>query len=145
MTGVLSAIDDLYRGCVTEPDRWNAQAFQDWAEGVASGATMDRMTARFVRRSLRAGQKLATFWAAHTGHRPEDWRARVDMALGARAWRPQLELAEYLLERDRTEDAFHAVTALFPVVHNQPFLDGVSFEEWQEVQDQPGSGGSIDA
>lgn len=145
MSGLLSAIDQLYEGCVTEPGRWNDQAFQDWADGIASAEGMDRTTSRFVRRSLKAGQRLAAFWISQGGAAPDDWRARVDMALGARAWRPQLELAEYLLERDQSEDVFVAVVSLFPVVHHQPFLDGVSFEEWLELREQTGPGGSIDS
>ncbi len=145
MSGLLTSIDQLYEGCVTEPGRWSEQAFQDWAEGVASAEGMDRTTSRLVRRSLKAGQKLASFWSSHTGSAPSDWRSRVDMALGARAWRPQLELAEYLLDRDRSEDVFDSVASLFPVVHHQPYLDGVTFEEWLELREQSGPGGSIDS
>lgn len=131
MSGLLDAVDELYAGCVTEPDRWHDQAFADWGEAVGSSYSLDRESARSVRRCLNAGRKLQMFWEGRTTAKaPPEWRSRVDMALGARAWRPQLELAEYLLARDGDEDVFDVVAALFPLVRNQPFMDGISYDGW---------------
>lgn len=133
MSGLLSEIDLLYELSVTEPRRCTEQFLVDWAEGVASSPDVDKVSARCIRRSLTVARKLAAFWSDRrptTG--PDSWRSRVDLVLGARAWRPQLDLAEYLLERDGSPEAFEVVSALFPVVNNQPFLDGVTFEDWQE-------------
>jgi len=136
MSGLLSEIDLLYQLSVTEPQRCTEQFYADWAEGVAGDPDVDKVSARYIRRSLTVARKLAVFWSDRrptTG--PGDWRSRVDLALGARAWRPQLDLAEYLLQRDGSLEAFEVVSALFPVVNNQPFLDGVTFEDWQEGKD----------
>ncbi|MGI9665838.1 MAG: hypothetical protein ACR2N2_01895 [Acidimicrobiia bacterium] len=131
MSGLLTAVDELYDGCVTDPASWHDQAFVDWGDAVATSYTLDRQSARAVRRCLNAGRKLQLFWVDRsTAQAPTAWRSRVDLALGARAWRPQLELAEYLLDRDGDEAVFDVVTALFPLVRNQPFMDGVAYDEW---------------
>jgi hypothetical protein len=133
MSGLLSEIDELYELCVTEPQRCSEQLFTDWAEGITTGFDIDRMSAKYIRRSMMVARKLATFWLERdsvTG--PEGWRSRVDVALGARAWRPQLELAEHLLEETGSQEAFDKVVELFPLVRNQPFLDGVSYGAWLE-------------
>lgn len=136
MSGLLVEIDQLYELTVTEPQRCTEQFYVDWAEGAASGSDVDKVSARYLRRSLTMARKLAAFWTEKDpSSGPNDWRSRVDMALGARAWRPQLELAEYLLTRDGSVESFEVVSMLFPVVNNQPFLDGISFEEWQEGKD----------
>lgn len=136
MSSLLSEIDQLYELSVTEPQRCTEQLYVDWAEGVAGGPDVDKVSARYIRRSLTMARKLAGFWSDRgTAKGPQDWRSRVDLALGARAWRPQLDLAEYLLERDGSSEAFEVVSALFPVVNNQPFLDGMTFEQWQEAKE----------
>ena len=126
-------VDLLYERCVSEPDRCNDQFFVDWADGVASGHEVDRSTATSIRRCVRTGQRLAAFWRTADPALGQDWRSRVDLALGPRAWRPQLELAQHLLERDPSEENFAAVAALFPLVFNEPFLDGVTYDEWLET------------
>ena len=128
---LLDEVDRLYEGCVTEPDRWSEQAFADWADGVAQGYVADREVARSVRRCLTAGRRLATFWS-QTEESPDadDWRQRVDIALGSRAWRPQLELAMALLARSPDPETFDRVGELFAVVNHQPFLDGIGYDEW---------------
>ena len=136
MSGLLSETELLYELSVMEPQRCTEQFYVDWAEGVAGGPDVDKVSARHVRRSLTMARKLGAFWSARgptTG--PDDWRSRIDLALGARAWRPQLDLAEYLLQRDGSPEAFEVVSTLFPVVNNQPFLDGVTFEDWKQGEE----------
>ena len=133
MSGLIAEVDNLYERCVLDSQRCSEQFFVDWSEGVAAGHEVDRASAKYIRRCLTAGRKLAAFWAASDApRRPADWRAGVDLAIGARAWRPQLELAEHLLETSPSEAAFDAVSALFPLVHNEPFLDGIDYGEWSE-------------
>lgn len=130
---LLDDVDALYEGCVMDPCRWTDQAFVDWTESVAASSTVDRQIATRLRRCLNAGRKLAAFWAAaETGSAPTEWRSRVDVALGVRAWRPQLELAQAMLESAPTEETFDRVAALFPVVTNQPFLDGIDYATWRD-------------
>ena len=141
-------VDDLYRGCVMDPGRWGEQAFADWLDGVALSASIDRETARFVRRCVSAARKLAAYWSdADRSRAPDDWRGRVDLSLGARAWRPQLELARSLLDRHPDPVLFDRVRELFPVVTNQPFLDGIEYDQWLQdrSQDRPEgeAGGTI--
>jgi hypothetical protein len=137
MTALLGEVDRLYEDCVMTPARWHEQAFIDWADGVAAGNELDRVSARQVRRILVAARKLAAFWSDRDPvGAPEDWRSRVDVALGSRAWRPELELARHLLDVDGTEEAFATVCRLFPLVHHEPFLDGIGYDEWREGHDQ---------
>jgi hypothetical protein len=134
VSSLLAEVDGLYRSCVMEPDRWTEQAFADWAEAVAAGPDVDRNVARHLRRIVGAARRLATHWrdAADPGE-PDDWRSRVDAALGARAWRPQLDLATYLLEVAPDESRFDVVASLFPVVMHSPFMDGITYDEWREL------------
>lgn len=114
-----------------EPAVWRDQAFADWGNAVASSNELDKISARAIRRCINAARKLQVFWSdRETAHAPIGWRSRVDLALGARAWRPQLELAEHLLDQSASDDVFVVVADLFPLVRNQPFMDGVSYEEW---------------
>lgn len=130
---VLDDVDALYAGCASEPHRWSDQAFVDWSESILMSGTVDKETARHLRRIVNAARRIAAFWAsADVVPAADDWRSRVDIALGARAWRPQLDLALHLLERDRDEASFAAVAALFPVVMHQPFLDGIDYATWSE-------------
>ena len=131
---LLSEIDALYQQCVTEPDRCGEQFFADWADGVAANDHLDRDSARSIRRCITAARKLASFWQDRDASATEDWRSRVDIALGPRAWRPQLELAEHLLDSTGSEEAFSYVRTLFPVVRNQPFLDGQGYDAWLEAR-----------
>lgn len=128
MSSLLSEVELLYEGCVMSPGRMGERALSDWADGVQHVEGIDKVSAKYVRRCMNAGRKLAAFWTDRDA--PEDWRTGVDIALGARAWRPVLELAEYELEGSRSEAAFDVVAGLFPVVRNQPFLDGVDYAEW---------------
>lgn len=141
---LLDDVDRLYEGCVMESDRWTEQAFVDWVEGVGTSESIDREVARYVRRCVNAARKLAAFWSdGDVADPPHEWRSRVDMALGTRAWRPQLDLAMALLDRTPTPETFEVVSVLFPVVANQPFLDGIDFDEWLENREVPGPGDTI--
>lgn len=127
-----------------DPGRWNDQAFADWVDTVSLAEGIDREVTKLLRRCLNAGRRLAAFWdAADTARAPDDWRGRVDLALGVRAWRPQLDLAQLLLERTGDRHAFERVAELFPVVMNQPFLDGIGYEAWVDGSADPGGGGTI--
>lgn len=144
MSGLLDAVDALYRGCSMDPGKWNEQAFVDWSEAVASDSPIDKEIARHVRRCLMAGRRIAAFWVDRgRDGAPEDWKARVDMAIGVKAWRPQLDLAFELLARSEDESTFERVSALFPVVNNVPYLDGVEYETWRQDRLDGSTGGSI--
>lgn len=133
---LLNEIDLLYERTVMSPDSVTEQSFVDWMENVATGHQVDRVAAKYVRRCLQVARKLAAFWqgAPSASSAPPDWRARVDVAQGSRAWRPQLELAQHLLEKTPSEETFGYVVDLFRVVVNEPFLDGISYEEWLDAR-----------
>ncbi len=132
MTAILDDAEDLYRGVVTDPDRWNEQAIADWVDGVSMHSTLDRATAKHLRRIVTMAGKLQQFWEADP--RRDDasieWRSRVDIALGPRAWRPILDLGMHQLEVEPDEDLFERVAGLFKVVNRVEWLDGATFEEW---------------
>ena len=141
---LLDDVDGLYASCVMDPGRWNDQAFADWVDAVSLTEGIDREVTKLLRRCLNAARRLAAFWvAADTARAPDDWRGRVDLALGVRAWRPQLDLARLLLERNGDRATFERVAELFPVVTNQPFLDGIDYQDWVHGSVDPGAGGTI--
>ncbi len=128
---LLRSIDALYEGVVTDPSSWGGPAFGDWAEEVA-GAVPTRSQARAIRRCLRAAERLRDFWAGDRAQvAADDWRTRVDVALGARAWRPTLELAMEGLTEQPGEELFLEVKRRFRIVNSQPWMDGVDFETWR--------------
>lgn len=133
---VLDEVDRLYERAVLVPETLSDQALTDWADAVAGAYHVDKESARYVRRCLNVSRKLAAFWSSRAVGRddPDDWRSRVDLALGVRAWRPQLDLAWRLLDTSRDEEAFDRVVELFRLVNNQPFLDGISFGDWSETR-----------
>ena len=137
---LLVAVDLLYESVVMEPERWDESAFADWVTGTGEMTGPDDGEAlRHVRRAVRAALKLREFWLGEGADRYRDessWRTRVDLALGQRAWRPTLELARLSLAEDQSRESFAVVRERFRLVHNQPWLEGVSYEEW--VQDQAG-------
>jgi hypothetical protein len=132
--GLVDRAEGLYESVVTSAHDWNESRFAEWADELAvDGADLDRDTLRFVRRIIRAAAKLQTFWAVDDTTRPDDhgdWRTRVDISLGARAWRPILELAMHGLEVDPSPELFEVVRQLFVVVNAQRWMDGVSYEDW---------------
>lgn len=130
---VLRAIEDLYESVVTSPDSWNEQSFADWAnDTLVDAPELPRDAIREVRRCLRAAQKLQTFWATteHTVSDHDDWRSKVDIAMGPRAWRPTLDLAGIGLENAPSEELFLEVKERFIVVNSERWMDGVDFEAW---------------
>lgn len=133
MTGTLAllrAIDRLYASVVGDPQAWHEQAFADWAEDTTA-AGISREQARSVRRAMRMAERLRDFWlAGEAAVAADDWRTRVDIALGARAWRPTLELAQYGLDVERSPELFEEVRTRFRVVNSEPWMDGVDYEEW---------------
>lgn len=136
---LLRAVDDLYASVVVEPEPWNEVAFADWAESVATEApSAGKRSQRALRQALRRAQRMAAFWAdasaAQRSAAPE-WRARVDVAAGAPAWRPTLDLAMLALEESPSEEAFIEVQERFRLVHNTPWMEGVTYEDWQARRD----------
>lgn len=142
MRGVslLHRVDDLYERVVTSPEAWTDNMLQEWASDVFSeGAPPPRETAREVRRCLRAARRLRDFWLRPPEALPGDagdWRTRVDLALGIRAWRPLLALAQAELSSEPSEELFEEVKVRFPEVHGGPWMQGVTFAEWSA--DRPG-------
>ena len=129
----LRAIEGMYESVVVNPEAWNEQAFADWAgEALVDAAELPRAALREIRRCLRAGQKLQAFWASseHTVSDHDDWRSRVDIALGSRAWRPTLDLARIGLSESPSEELFAEMKERFAVVNSERWMDGVEFEEW---------------
>ena len=135
---VLDEIDNLYEQSVTSPESVNDQMLADWAEGVASGYELDREAAKYVRRSMRNARKLAAFWAERvslsdgTDDHPDGWSSRVDLTLGVKAWRPQLDLARHLLDVTPSNEIYERASVLFRLVNNEEFLDGMSYDEWNQ-------------
>ncbi len=127
---LLAAIDELYARTVTEPDRWHEQAFHDWAGDLnADGLTKEQ--ARAVRRALGMARKLRDFWADPARIvDADDWRSRIDVAFGARAWRPTLELAIAGLDAEPSPELFDEVRTRFRVVNNELWLEGVEYADW---------------
>lgn len=129
----LRSIESLYESVVTDPRPWGEQTFADWADDtlVAAG-DLPRDAVREIRRSLRAAQKMQTFWAAERGavSDRDDWRTKVDIALGPRAWRPLLDLARVGLDQAPSEELFEEVRERFAVVNSERWMEGISFDEW---------------
>lgn len=129
---LLAAIDGLYESVVTDPDVWTEQSFADWAgDSLRDASDLPRPAIREVRRCLRAAQKLQAFWAKGAPIAAEDdWRSRVDIGLGARAWRPALDLAMVGLAEDPSPEIFAEIQARFPVVHSDRWMEGIDYETW---------------
>jgi hypothetical protein len=134
---VLAAVDRLYESVVTDPESWNEQSFGDWADdALHDAADLSKGAIREVRRCLRAAQKLRAFWAERAPDAAEDdWRSRVDVALGARAWRPALDLAMAGLAEDPSPELYAEVQLRFPVVHSDRWMEGIDYETWLAADD----------
>ena len=134
-------VEDLYREAVGSPEDWTSERAAEWIQDAFPEGPPDREAARHLRRAMRTSIKLAEFWRDPDRTAPADpldWRARIDIALGARAWRPLLDLARVGLERAPTEELFETVKELFPLVENDRWMDGVSYETWRDGLDAPG-------
>lgn len=132
MTVLLDEVEALYEGSVTSPDHWTDRSIEDWAEGVTAATTVDKVSAKHLRRIVRMAGKLQQFWESDSrvADAGIDWQSRVDIALGPRAWRPVLELAIHLLNNDPSEDLFDRVGELFRVVNNAEWMEGTTYDEW---------------
>ncbi len=131
----LRSVEQLYESVVDDPHSWNEQSFVDWAtETLADAGELPKEAQREVRRSLRAAQRLQVFWStgqsAVSDH--DDWRSRVDISLGARAWRPLLDLARIGLQNAPSEELFDQVKECFALVNSDRWMDGVTYYEWLE-------------
>lgn len=132
---ILSRVDDLYEGVVSSPEAWTDDALSEWGIDIfAEGRPPSRETGREVRRCLRMARRLREFWIDPPAGVPTDlgdWRTRVDLAFGPRAWRPVLAIAEAGLREAPSEELFEETRSRFRVVHGTPWMEGVSFDEWQ--------------
>jgi hypothetical protein len=131
------AIDDLYRDVVMDPDRWGDEAYAEWLENVAIDAqSIDKVTARSLRRAIRIAGKLQKFWSSPDAARyrgEPSWETRVDIAVGIPAWRPGLELAERDFEESPSQDGFDEVRRRFRIVNGATWMEGVDYETWADV------------
>jgi hypothetical protein len=132
VSGLLGEVETLFAGAVMSPDDLTEPAIADWFDGVASTTQLDKQAAKLLRRLVRTAQRLALFWGsdARVGDMDLDWRTRVDIAMGPRAWRPVLDLSQHLLEVDPSEETFDSVCELFRIVNGDVWLEGVGYEEW---------------
>lgn len=130
------AIDDLYRDVVMNPDRWGDEAYAEWLENVAIDAqSIDKVTARSLRRAVRIAGKLQKFWSSPDAARYQSepsWETRVDIAVGIPAWRPGLELAERDLEESSSQDGFDEVRRRFRIVNGTTWMEDVDYETWAD-------------
>jgi len=131
------AIDDLYRDVVMDPARWGDEAYAEWLENVAIDAqSIDKVTARSLRRAVRIAGKLQKFWSSPDAARYQgepSWETRVDIAVGIPAWRPGLELAERDLEESPSPDGFDEVRRRFRIVNGATWMEGVDYETWVDA------------
>ena len=132
MSTVVGEVELLYRTVVMDPVAWNDQMLVDWADGIAATTELDRELSKHLRRVARVAEKLQRFWVRDPRRADQtlDWRSRVDLSLGVRAWRPLLDMAIHELERHPSQDDFDGVASLFRVVHGTEWLDGITFDEW---------------
>ena len=132
MSTLVGEIELLYETVVMRPVGWNDQMLVDWADGISATADLDRELSKHLRRIARVAEKLQRFWIEDPRRDDQtlDWRSRVDLSLGVRAWRPLLDMAMYELERRPSADDFDDVASLFRVVHGTEWLDGMSFDDW---------------
>ncbi len=129
----IRAIEGLYESVVTNPDNWGEQAFADWAnDSLADASELPREAVREIRRSLRSAQKLQAFWSSERSVVSDnnDWETKVDIGLGARAWRPLLDLARVGLRTAPSEELFEEVRQRFSLVNSDRWMDGVNYDEW---------------
>lgn len=131
--GLLAQCEQLYAAVCFEAESWPDRALADWIEALADSSDVDKEIGRELRRIVRAAQKLRDFWLAPAAGRPPDhgdWRTRVDIGLGVRAWRPLLALARLGLSRQPSEELFLDVQERFRVVTGERWMEGVAFDEW---------------
>lgn len=131
--GLLAQCEELYASVCFDAESWSDSDLADWIDGLAASADMDKEIGRELRRIVRAAQKLRDFWLAPVPGRPPDhgdWRTRVDIGLGVKAWRPLLALARLGLSRDPDEELYEDVKDRFRVVTGDSWMEDVAFDEW---------------
>jgi hypothetical protein len=141
--GLVRRVDDLYESVVTHPERWTDDSFGEWAAEVVIGSVPSKATAREIRRCLRVAVRLRDFWMVDE-ERPDDhgdWRTRIDLAMGPRAWRPSLAIAQIGLEEAPTEELFEEVRERFRVVNSNRWMEEVTFYEWLAQHGRKGPAG----
>lgn len=82
---------------------------------------------------LRAAQKLRTFWGNPPSSLPPDhgdFRTRVDIGLGVKAWRPLLAISQFGLHHSPGPDLYEDVKERFRVVFGERWMEGVGYDEW---------------
>ena len=128
MLALLREMDDLYASVTLEPGSWDDAAFADWVEARSQdAATLDREAVKIVKRAVRRSLRLQRYWLAkQTG--PEDWRMRVDEALGSAGWRPGLDLAEWGMRTHPDPELFEELGRRFRATNFRPLP--LSYEEW---------------
>ena len=138
-----TAVDDLYRNVVFDPDRWGDETYAEWMANLTiDGGGIDRDAARSVRRAVRIAAKLQRFWSSADADRFKNeasWESRVDLAVGIPAWRPGLELAEHELAVAPSHRSFEEVQRRFRLVNGTGWMEGVGFEDW--IMQPRGAGG----
>lgn len=131
--GLIEQCEQLYSEACFDGESLPDSALADWIDGIATSMEVDKEVARELRRVLRATQKLRNFWMTPAAERPPDhgdWRTRVDIGLGIKAWRPLLEIARYGLDQRPSEELFVQVKDRFRVVTGERWMDGVDYEKW---------------
>lgn len=127
--GLVRQIDALYEIAVTAG--LSADDAAVWLEDLAVEPP-PRSALRHLRSAVRLSLKLAAFWSDPPPGVPDatDWRTKVDIALGAKAWRPGLDLTMSELKQSPSLELFDEVGLRFRLVHNQPWLDHIAYDEW---------------
>lgn len=132
---LLGQCEQLYSDACFQPETLPDSALADWIDGIAGSMEVDKAVGRELRRVLRATQKLRDFWLAPAEGLPPDhgdWRTRVDIGLGTKAWRPLLELARYGLDQQPSDELFDQVKDRFRVVSGERWMEGISYGQWRE-------------
>lgn len=127
---LLASLDRLYESVVLDANSWDESAFAGWLEAtIGEGEYLDREATKIVHRAVRRAQRLQRHWADRS-EGPDDWRARVDDALGSAGWRPGLELAEWGMAAYPDPALFDELANRFRAVNFTPIA--LSFESWLE-------------
>ena len=125
---LLNEIDELYASVTLEPGSWDDAAFSGWMEARADNiAGLDRDAVKILNRAVRRSQRLQRYWLSRL-EGPQDWRLRVDEALGSAGWRPGLDLAEWGMRTDPDPDLFDELGRRFRATNFRPLA--VTYQEW---------------
>jgi hypothetical protein len=131
MLRLARSVDALYESVVADPEAWNDDRLAEWAADVSGeGEPVSRDALKQLRAGMRNARRLRKYWQDHKP--PSDWEMAVDQALGGMGWDPGLRLAELELEATGDAEAFAEVRRRFRMVNSVPWLEGVSFEDWEQ-------------